>query len=193
MKVLRNENELNNIRNELVADQEQRRNVWINMYVLYAALFVLGIQVSYYLFLVTYLIILPFQATINNLVWNVSRLSAYIRVFYEEEDESLNWETMNANYDIYTKYLKKMEGRLSAWIRNTSAAQLGGMSTIFFIVMLIYDKHLSGIEVFDIFLIIASVLLFLISLKLSVDYNKSYKAELESITRQYKNYLESEM
>ena len=26
-----NMNELNNIRNEIIADQEQRRNVWINM------------------------------------------------------------------------------------------------------------------------------------------------------------------
>ena len=68
-----NMNELNNIRNEIIADQEQRRSVWINMYILYVTLFVLGLQWSCYLFLVTYLIILPFQATINNLVWNVAR------------------------------------------------------------------------------------------------------------------------
>jgi len=84
-KNILNMNELNNIRNEIIADQEQRWNVWINMYVLYIALFVLGIQWSYYLFLVTYIIILPFQATINNLVWNVDRISAYIRIFYEKK------------------------------------------------------------------------------------------------------------
>lgn len=99
-KIVLNMNELNNIRNEIIADQEQRRTVWINMYILYTTIFVLAMQWSYYLLLVTYIIILPFQATINNLVWNVARLSAYIRIFYEEYDESLNWESMNANYDI---------------------------------------------------------------------------------------------
>lgn len=89
-KIALNMNELNNIRNEIIADQEQRRSIWINMYILYATIFVLAMQWSYYLFLVTYLIILPFQATINNLAWNVARLSAYIRIFYEEVDESLN-------------------------------------------------------------------------------------------------------
>lgn len=131
-KVVLNMNELNNIRNEIIADQEQRRNVWINMYILYSTIFVLSMQWSYYLFLVTYLIILPFQATINNLVWNVARLSAYIRIFYEEEEDSLNWESMNANYEVYRKYLGKMENRLSSWIRNTGAAQLGGIYNVFY-------------------------------------------------------------
>ncbi|MCI8796066.1 MAG: hypothetical protein HFG89_04320 [Dorea sp.] len=130
-KIVLNMNELNNIRNEIIADQEQRRTVWINMYILYTTIFVLAMQWSYYLFLVTYIIILPFQATINNLVWNVARLSAYIRIFYEEYDESLNWESMNANYDMYRKYLGKMENKLSSWIRNTSSAQLGGLSSFF--------------------------------------------------------------
>ncbi len=121
-KSIVNMNEFNNIRNEIIADQEQRRNVWINMYILYSTVFVLGLELSRYLFLVTYLIILPFQATINNLAWNVSRLSAYIRIFYEEKDESLNWESMNVNYEVYRKYLSRMEGKLSARIRNTSAA-----------------------------------------------------------------------
>lgn len=186
-----NMNELNNIRNEIIADQEQRRSVWINMYILYAALFAVGIQWSYYLFLVTYLIILPFQATINNLVWNVARLSAYIRIFYEEDDETLNWESMNANYEVYRKYLGKMESKLSAWIRNTSAAQLGGLSTMFFICMLIYNKYSVGMNILDILLILLSIVLFGVALKLSIDYKKRYKDELESITYQYKEYIKN--
>ena len=152
-------NELNNIRNEIIADQEQRRSVWINMYILYVTLFVLGLQWSCYLFLVTYLIILPFQATINNLVWNVARLSAYIRIFYEEENKSLNWESMNANYEVYRKYLGKMESSFSAWIRNTSAAQLGGLSTLFFIGGVVFNKGMKNITYLDILLIILSIIL----------------------------------
>lgn len=190
-RITLNMNELNNIRNEIIANQEQRRSIWVNMYILYTTIFVLALQWSYYLFLVTYLIILPFQATINNLVWNVARLSAYIRIFYEEDDESLNWESMNADYDIYRKYLGKMEGKLSARIRNTSAAQLGGLSSTFFLCELIYNKYSIGIKMLDIFLIILSIVLFIISIKLSADYKKRYKEELEDVTRKYKEYIKS--
>lgn len=188
-KKFMNINELNNIRNELVSDQEQRKNVWINMYILYASIFVLSMQWSYYLFLVTYLIILPFQATINNLVWNVARLSAYIRIFFEEEDETLNWESLNANFVPYRKYFGKMENRLTSWIRNTGAAQLGGLSTLCFNCMLFYHKGFYEIKILDKFLVILSFVLFLISVKLSAEYKKRYKEDLENVTRQYKEYL----
>ena len=161
----------------------------INMYILYSTIFVLSMQWSYYLFLVTYLIILPFQATINNLVWNVARLSAYIRIFYEEEEDSLNWESMNANYEVYRKYLGKMENRLSSWIRNTGAAQLGGLSTTCFISMIIYHKYAIGFGTIDKSLIILSIVLFFISVKLSAEYKKRHKEDLESVTRKYKEYL----
>ncbi len=186
-----NMNELNNIRNEIIAYQEQKRNVWINMYILYSAVFVLGLELSYYMFLVTYLIILPFQAAINNLEWNVSRLSAYIRIFYEEKDESLNWESMNVNYEAYRKYLSRMEGKLSGWIRNTSAAQLGFLSTLFFIGKFIYEKHLDNFGIIEFSLILISVILFLVALTLSMDCKKSYTDELEYITRKYKEYVEN--
>lgn len=184
-----NMNELNNIRNEIIADQEQRRSVWINMYILYVTLFVLGLQWSCYLFLVTYLIILPFQATINNLVWNVARLSAYIRIFYEEENKSLNWESMNANYEVYRKYLGKMESSFSAWIRNTSAAQLGGLSTLFFIGGVVFNKGMKNITYLDILLIILSIILFFVALKLSFEYKKRHKEDLERVTPQYKEFV----
>ncbi len=190
-KSIVNMNEFNNIRNEIIADQEQRRNVWINMYILYSAVFVLGLELSYYLFLVTYLIILPFQATINNLEWNVSRLSAYIRIFYEEKDENLNWESMNVNYETYRKYLSRMERKLSGWIRNTSAAQLGFLSTLFFVGNLIYEKHLDNFGIIEFSLILISVILFLAALVLSMDYKKSYTDELEYIIRKYKEYVDN--
>ncbi len=110
---------------------------------------------------------------------------------YEEKDESLNWESMNVNYEEYRKYLSGMERKLSAWIRNTSAAQLGFLSTLFFIGNLIYEKHLDNFGIIEFSLILISVILFLVSLKLSIDYKKSYTDELEYVTRKYKEYIEN--
>jgi len=88
-------------------------------------------------------------------------------------------------------YLGKMENKISARIRNTSAAQLGGLSTLFFISMLIYNKYYIGIGFIDICLILLSIILFCISIKLSADYKITYKEDLEYVMRQYKEYLKS--
>lgn len=96
---------------------------------------------------------------------------------------------MNENYDIYRKYLRKMESKLSAWIRNTSAAQLGCLSSTLFIYKLICNKNIVGIEMVDILLMILSIILCVVSIKLSVDYKKNYKKDLEEVTRRYKEFV----
>ncbi len=45
------------LRSEIISFLEQQRTVWIYMYVLFCTLFVLGLQLSHYLFLVTYIIL----------------------------------------------------------------------------------------------------------------------------------------
>ena len=88
--------EYNALRAELLSKQEQKRSVWLHMYILYISLYVLGFEVSHYLFLLTFLIIIPYQASINNLEWTTARISAYIRIFYEDKETTQRWETMNA-------------------------------------------------------------------------------------------------
>lgn len=57
--------EYESLRNEIISLEEQQRNVWIYMYVLFVTIFVLGLEVSYYLFLVVYIITIPFQVVLN--------------------------------------------------------------------------------------------------------------------------------
>ena len=99
--------ELNNLRNEIISDQQQKRNVWLHMYILFVSLFVIGLEVLHYTFLPTSVILIPYQEVINNMEWNVSRISAYIRIFYENKDPNLNWETMNSKYIPYRTYFDK--------------------------------------------------------------------------------------
>lgn len=83
----KNMSEYESIRCEFISMEEQQRNVWIYMYVLFAALFVLGLEFNHYLFLVTYIILIPFQIVINRYNWSISKMSTYIRIFYEEGEK----------------------------------------------------------------------------------------------------------
>ena len=80
--------EYESIRNEIISMEEQQRNVWIHMYVLFITLFVLGIELSYHLFLVTYVVLIPFQVVINRYKWSISKMSTYIRLFYEKDEKN---------------------------------------------------------------------------------------------------------
>lgn len=51
------------------------------MYVLFCTMFVLGMQWANYLFLVSYIILIPFQCVINGYKWSITKMSIYIRVF----------------------------------------------------------------------------------------------------------------
>lgn len=102
-----NMNEFDGLRNELISLEEQQRNVWIYMYILFTTIFVLGMELkNYYLFLVTYVILIPFQIVINRYAWNIRKISLYIKVFYENDIKELNWESMHKFID-YKNYYKK--------------------------------------------------------------------------------------
>lgn len=158
--------ELNNLRNEIISDQQQKRNVWLHMYILYVSLFVIGLEVSHYIFLLTFVILIPYQEVINNMDWNVSRISAYIRIFYENKDPNLNWETMNTKYTPYRTYLDKRVKGISGFIRNAGSIHLGFLATAFFIGQHLIENYTANggsisFDIIDTLLLILSVVLFL--------------------------------
>lgn len=89
--------EYESLRNEIISLEEQQRNVWIYMYVIFSTLFVLGLEWSPYLFLVNYIILIPFQCVINSCLRSVQRISTYIRVFFEYCNSGFNWESLQTS------------------------------------------------------------------------------------------------
>ena len=53
-------NEYDSLRSELVSMEATQRSIWIYMYVLFVSIFILGIEFSSNLFLVTYIVLIPF-------------------------------------------------------------------------------------------------------------------------------------
>lgn len=158
----KNMSEYESLRNEIISIEEQQRNVWIYMYVLFVTIFVLGLQLSYYLFLVAYIILIPFQVVINRYSWSITKLSTYIRIFYEKYQKNLKWENMHV-FNDYKEYYKKINKSISGIIRNTSAMQLGFLTTIFFIVYLLknnYVEHQFYLNNIDMVFLLMSICLF---------------------------------
>lgn len=183
--------EYNSLRNEIISFEEQQRNVWIYMYVLFVTLFVLGIELSYNLFLVTYIILIPFQIVINRYRWSISKLSTYIRLFYESNNKDLNWESMHVFVE-FNEYYKKFDSSISGIIRYTGVTQLGFLATSFYIGSLLFirfSKDTFTLSSFDLFLIIISIFLFFLTVMLNREYNRSYTDDLEHIIKKYKDSL----
>lgn len=84
IRMKESKHEYESLRNEIIALEEIQRNVWLYMYVTFCSLFVLGLQWSHYLFLVTYVVIIPFQCVYNDYWWSISKIATYIRVFLKK-------------------------------------------------------------------------------------------------------------
>jgi len=183
--------ELNNLRNEIISKQEQKRNVWLHMYILFVSLFVLGLEISYYLFLLTFVILSPYQEVINNMEWNVSRISAYIRAFYEKDDPNLNWETMNTHYSPYLDYLGKRVKGFSGFIRNEGSIHLGFLAMAFFVGYLLKENYTENggffaLDLLDLFLILFSIGMFFITVLFNRDSKIDHKKDLEPLMIGYR-------
>lgn len=181
--------EYESLRNEIISLHEIQRNIWINMYILFCTLFVLGLQWSHYLFLVTYIILIPFQCVINDFRWTIFRIATYIRVFFEEENKGLNWETLQV-HSAYQEYYKNRNNSLDGLIRVSGAVHLGFLSTGFFCGCTLISNYYNGkfsLNGLDIFLMLLSVFVLSVVCVVNGNYYKRYDDKLEKIIRQYKN------
>lgn len=177
------------IRNEIISIQELQRNVWIYMYVLFGTLFVLGLEWSNYLFLVSYVILIPFQCVINDYQWSISKMSTYIRIFFEEVDKEIGWESLHI-YSDYRAYYKSKSRSIRGIIRISGAVHLGFLSTLFYCGNILQQSYINGIfvlEFVDIVWIMVSLICFILLVLINKDFYHDYDVELEKVIKKYKD------
>lgn len=180
------------LRNEIIAMEELQRNVWIHMYILFCTLFVLGLQWSPYLFLVSYIVLIPFQCTINNYRYLILKISTYIQIFFEKENSDINWESLHL-FEFYKKYDEVKRRNINNIIRQSGATHLGILATGFYCGYTLSTSYIDGkFELFpeNIILIILSVILLMILIVINRGYYKNYDIELEEIMIKYKKERE---
>lgn len=181
------------IRNEIITIEELQRNVWIYMYVLFCSLFVLGLQWSHYLFLVSYIILIPFQVVINDYKWSISKMSTYIRIFFEQKN-NISWESLHT-YEPYKNYYRQKTKSFKGIIRISGAVHLGFLATGFYCGYTLKDSYVNRRFVLDmqnIILIIMSIILLMLLIMINKDYYKNHNSELENIIKSYKQDKQKE-
>lgn len=176
------------IRNEIISLQESQRTVWIYMYVLFATLFVLGLELSEHLFLVSYVVLIPFQCVINDYHWSISKMSTYIRVFFEEEDQDIGWESLHV-YSYYRDYYKNKSKSIRGIIRISGAVHLGFLSTVFYCWHILKESYFGegfALSIENLIWIILSIMLFIFLVLINKDFYHNYDTELEDVIKKYK-------
>lgn len=179
------------LRNEIISIEEQQRNVWIYMYVIFCSLFILGLEWSHYLFLVTYIVLIPFQCVINNSLWSIRKISTYIRVFFENDGNKLYWESFHLYYP-YMNYHKEKSKCINDIVMISGATHLGLLATAFFCGYTLKNAYRSShfmLDNLDIVLMLLSVVLFFIILMINKDYNKKVNDGIDYIMEEYKNSI----
>lgn len=175
------------LRNEIVSTLEQQRNVWIAMYTIYVALFVIAIEYSYKLLLVTFVVLIPFQFIINSQNWSVQKISTYIRCFFEQETGEFHWEGLHM-YSVYKEYYKKYGD--SKLLNYTGSTQLGMLSYIMFCGYLIYECYSSNVlNIFNVFLLCVATLLLIVTIIINKGFKRENAGELEKVMSQYKKCI----
>lgn len=121
------------LRNEIISIQEIRATYNVYMYTVYVVLFGLGVEFSSIFFAVSFIILISFQAKINHCKYSITRISAYIRIFFEEERNDIHWEKFYFD-EATTEIRKKLDHKLTNVISSTSTVQLGIISLASYIV-----------------------------------------------------------
>lgn len=182
------------LRSELLAYQDRKINIWLQMYALFLTLFGLALSFNNELYLLTYVILIPYQFKMNNMEWNVSRLSAYIRIFYEEDNPAMNWESFNTQYIPYKEFFTKVIKSSASIARNCGPIHLGCLASGFFIYSLIAKNLANGMpfygDVYDwVGALVSIALLVFVFLNNKLEAFKC-EDELVSIIRSYKDVCE---
>lgn len=175
------------LRAEIISKQERKIDIWLHMYILYAALFALGIETdNKYFLLLTYIIIIPYQVMQNNCEWNVSRISTYIHTFYEENNSAMRWEDFNKHYTKYTDYLHKKTRGVIGFVRQAGSIHLAILTTLFYIYKTVEPKWLGPFNNIEWITMVLSVILAFVTIWLNKQDKTKIDKELVTIIQEFK-------
>lgn len=120
------------LKNTALHCEDGIRNAKIQMYTVYFVM--LPFSFAYHgIFLVTFIVLLAFQAIMNTERIAIERASSYIRVFFEEKRNDMHWSLLNKNPEHIASYSKQYKN--IGWYVNTYAASI--LAIISFVSMVV--------------------------------------------------------
>ena len=179
------------LRNSIINCENRISNEIVSMYVVYFALLAFGFDHSW-MILVSYLVLIAFQAQINGDSLAIEKASTYIRVFFEQGSD-IHWESLHK--DRYHIAVYKAAARDISWyIKKYGSSMLALVS---FLVLLITSLQQYGFcalppeLVIELLLaIFLCVVVILINLRSYINNGDTGGAIEESIRRFYEKCYE---
>ena len=179
------------LRNEILMWEETQRNLYLYMYSTYLVLLVLGVEKkSTIAFLITYIILIPFQWDIRNCSRKIRRMSIYIYVFFENSRNDIHWES----FQMYPSYIsfshKKGRNNLLNYQMNSFFLAILSLIFIFYYVVFPINQKILIDQPFYILAMMAAFCLTIWTYSVSKHSYHSDDSELLAIIRCYKNDVE---
>lgn len=179
------------LRNSIVSCEERIANETIYMYVIYFAMLSFGFQYNW-LFLVTFVVLIVFQAMINTDKLAIEKASTYIRVFFEEVRDDMHWETMHKDSSHLDAYKKKIRN-IGWYLNKYGSSCLAIISFIALIVTLIqqHDYIICKLSASQIIMVVIAVILCGVAVRVNkqvyINNGESNDSVSKSIEKFHKN------
>lgn len=124
------------LRNTVLHCEDGIRNAKIYMYTVYFALMSFGFKYRL-LFLISFVVLIAFQAMINQDRLAIQRASSYIRVFFETKRDDMHWSLLNKDKSHATTYTEQYKN--IGWYIDFAGASI--LSAFSFLIILITNLY----------------------------------------------------
>lgn len=183
------------LRSEIIMLEDQQTNLIIYMYVISASLIAFGIQSQKAtMYLIPYIVIIPFQYIINKNTICISKLSYYIIEFFEKQSSSFHWETYQ-KFDPFSHYYEQISKSFFGILSKSGSILLGLLSTTLHIIesSAQYINIQNGIYLhfnFDLICALISIILLILDILCTYPYIQGTLVDdsLKDITNQFYDY-----
>jgi len=184
------------LRAEIIMLEDQQINLIIYMYVVSASIIAFAIQANKStMYLIPYIVIIPFQYIINKNAIAISKISYYIIEFFEKQSLSFNWESYQ-KFDPFNRYYGKISKSFFGILSKSGAILLGLLSTALYIIesSTQYISIQDGIHLqfnFDLLCVFISVILLILDTICTYPYIQGTLVDdsLKDITNQFYKYV----
>lgn len=116
--------------------------MYLYMYSVFAALYVFGMQAdgNHAVCLATYIVLIPLQGKIGYYSWSLTKMSIYIRVFFEEENNNMHWESLQG-YPLHNQIVQCKNNTIWGFFNQRSTTLLGVLASTSFVALEVKGFH----------------------------------------------------
>jgi len=126
------------LRSSIVSGEDRIKNATVSMYVVYFAMLTFGFHYRWLLY-VSFIVLMIFQAMINDDRLAIEKTSIYIRIFFEEESRSIHWESLHKDIDFLKAV--RTRNRDIAWFLYHFGASCLSLVSFFALVVPLFQQY----------------------------------------------------